>query len=265
MIAKNKFKTIEKTVHFDSHFCIEYLNNEGAKLEDSFHRLGLIVMLTSTDKKICSKVLEWKNKLKNILDDEVSSLSKMKQIVLDKNESLKLPEVSTPDSYSYTFSIQHPIAWGMIDTLKTIDLEVAEIENLWLAGVVSDEEKSSFSSKARNILRVHSSKIFKATSPGKRNGGRFNVGQFLTLLRGGLELYVDEKDLDELVKNKQLKNSESTKVSSTKGPKNLSDKKDVVNEKVESVDTNLDVPTDSVEGLVVSGIDSSTDKVKTPV
>ena len=266
MIAKNRFKTIMQEVQFDSHFCLEYLNNEGDKVIDAFHRLGLIVMLTTTDKKIHSRVVEWRDKLKGLLDKDVASLSEEKNNLLSKNESLKLPEVSTPDSYSYVFNIQHPIIWTLIDVLKNIDLELSETENLWLAGVISDEEKTRLSSKARNILRIHSSKIFKATSPGKRSGGRFNVGQFLNLLRGGLELYVDEKELDILVQKKSNDKSDNRK----SNPKSNSSSSDVTSDvereesasAIDGVSRKIDSSSESGDSLSESELIVHSEKVE---
>lgn len=213
---QHKFKTIQKIEKIESHFMIEFLKNEGSKTEDAFHRLGLIIMLTSSDDAITKKVMVWRDQLQNILESDIEGVKKSKEKILKDNPNVKIPEVITPESYNYTFNIQHPIMWKMIDALKNIDSEISEIENLWLSGLVDDQQRQSAIVNARTILRINTGKIFKATSPGKDTNGRFNIGQFLSLLRGGLELYVEEDDLNNLAKklpkkvNKEKSNDNKT-------------------------------------------------------
>lgn len=197
-----KFKTIKSQVNFLSHFIFNFLENEGDKIEAAYHRLGIIVMLTSADKELNPKVTEWKEGLNECVTTDIEEMRQHKQAYLDNLSDIKIPEVLTPEHYQYTFSIQHPVMWKLIEILKELDAEISEIENLWLAGMIPDDGRLTSINRATEIIRTNSNKIYKATSPGKGRNGRFNVGQFLGLLRGGLELYINDEDLEKLSKRK---------------------------------------------------------------
>ena len=103
------------------------------------------------------------------------------------------PEVMTPSSYESSVPVCYPVTWKLLNLIQTLDNEIAELENLWLTGFVTDLGRHENSNRAIGLLRKLVAKISNATSPGKdRSGGRFKSTQLISLIRGGLELYVDD-------------------------------------------------------------------------
>lgn len=209
-------KTIEHKISFESHTVYSFWKNEGDRLRNTYERLGSLLMLTTTEPDIYGKVASWEAQLLNWLNTECNKLKEQKDAFVSNAGLEEVPAVETPSSYSETIQICYPSIWKLMKAIKEIDLQISEVENLWIVGVVDDLARHQTSNRVVNILRKFKAKIENATSPGRgRDGGRFKAPQLISLIRGGLELYVDDKDiqneLNRLKESMQTKPSDKTK------------------------------------------------------
>tara|TARA_R110002051_G_scaffold6931_2_gene32742 strand:- start:1348 stop:2046 length:699 start_codon:yes stop_codon:yes gene_type:complete len=200
-----RHKTIVSPVNLQSHTVHSYLESEGERLISSYSRIGSLLLLTSSELELNAKITAWQSELLNLLTSEAVKLSIQKKKYTEELPNYKELEVLTPDTFVFDVSISHPCLWALIDAIKKIDSEANEIENLWLAGFIDDEARYICRNRIVNILRSFNSRIERATSPGKnRNGGRFTSVQLIQMLRGGLELYVDDNAItQEIARYKQ--------------------------------------------------------------
>lgn len=214
-------KTIEHKINFESHTVYSFWKNEGDRLRNTYERLGSLLMLTTTEPEIYGKVASWETMLLDWLASECKKLKEQKDAFVSNAGLEEVPAVETPSSYSENIQICYPSIWKLMKAIKEIDLQISEVENLWIAGVVDDLARHQTSNRVVNILRKFKAKIENATSPGRgREGGRFKAPQLISLIRGGLELYVEDKDiqneLNRLKETMQTQQSEKTK-SNSKG------------------------------------------------
>ncbi|MGZ0788013.1 hypothetical protein ACXM5X_34350, partial [Pseudomonas saponiphila] len=92
--------------------------------------------------------------------------------------------VVTPESFSVTFQIEHPIYWRVIDVISQIDESIAAIENLWLAGVISE----SVSNNSRGIAMNTMTRFFGrmrtvATDSADRKGGIYSLDAYNKIMQ----------------------------------------------------------------------------------
>lgn len=191
-----RHKTIVEHLELNSQIIYSYLNTEGERLFNAYGRLGSLLLLTSSERELQVKVLNWQTELHEFLNEQFRSLKEHKLVFTANIEGYKPPTVFTPDGFVFEAPISHPCFWTLIADLKKLDLLTAEIENLWLAGVIADEIRLNVSNRIINVLRSLNSRIEHATSPGRAyKGGRFTAVQFIKMLRGGFHLYVDDNEI----------------------------------------------------------------------
>lgn len=212
-----EFKSISASIQLESHTIHKFLENEGGKLVGAYKKIGTLFLLTSSEAPLYSKVETWYKELNEWLQSELSNFNVQKERYIENSELDEVPEVTTPDSYKFEFEITHPRLWDLINFAKKIDSSINDIENMWLAGMINDEARTNAVNRVINIPRKLTAKIDKVTAVGKdRKGGPFKASQFVSILRGGLELYIDDKAIEE--ENRRIKSSLDKKPS--KSPKN---------------------------------------------
>lgn len=205
-----RHKTIVSSINLQSHIVHSFLDSEGERLITSYSRIGSLLLLTSSELELHGKISVWQSELLDLLKGEAVKLSVQRNKYTEELPNYEELAVLTPDTFVFEASISHPCLWALIDAIKKIDSEASEIENLWLAGFIDDEARYICRNRVVNILRSFNSRIERATSPGKnRNGGRFTAVQLIQMLRGGLELYVDDNAItQEIARYKKLEQDE---------------------------------------------------------
>lgn len=206
-------KTFVTNIQFKSHTIHNFWKNEGDRTLNIYERIGSLLMLTTTENELYSKVSAWESELADWFNQEIESIQKQKEAFMENAGLEESPEVMTPSSYESSVPVCYPVTWKLLNLIQTLDNEIAELENLWLTGFVTDLGRHENSNRAIGLLRKLVAKISNATSPGKdRSGGRFKSTQLISLIRGGLELYVDDslilKQNEEIKAKASIKNTE---------------------------------------------------------
>lgn len=205
-----RHKTIVTPIKLQSHIVHSFLESEGERLISSYSRIGSLLLLTSSELELHRKVSTWQSKLLELLKGEAFKLGAQKKKYTEELPSYEEPVVMTPEDFVFEAPISHPCLWPLIDSIKKVDFEASEIENLWLAGFIDDEARYICRNRIVNIFRSFNSRIERATSPGKnRKGGRFTAVQLIQMLRGGFELYVDDNAItQEIARYKKIEQGE---------------------------------------------------------
>ncbi|SUJ10043.1 hypothetical protein [Shewanella morhuae] len=168
----------------------------GDTLNNAMYRLGELFKMTSrsTNKSTHTKIKEWfENEIIAPAKTEAESLmcsleTLQEQIVA----GISFSDIKTPDM-TIPVSIIHKSHLEVINIITQIDFIMDEIETISLSCSWDDDEIENISrTQALLILNNISSKIFKVTKPGKRNGGQFSPIFFIEgLNKGVFTLYPD--------------------------------------------------------------------------
>lgn len=168
----------------------------GDSLNNAMYRLGELFKMASrsTNKSTHSKIKEWfENEIISPAKKEAERLmfsleTLQEQIVAGISFSdIKSPDMTIP------VSIIHKSHLEVINLITQIDFIMDEIETISLSCPWGDDEIEHASrTQSLIILNTISSKIFKITKPGKRNGGQFSPVFFIEgLNKGVFTLYPD--------------------------------------------------------------------------
>jgi hypothetical protein len=174
----------------------------GDALNNSLYRLGELFKMTnrSANQTTYNMLKEWFQKdIISVADNDIDKLVNYFQSL--QNElapGYSFIDIKNP-VMSLDISIIHKSHLEIINIISKIDFVMDDIEAFSLSGSFDDDIEKSSRQQALIILNNISSKIFKVTKPGKRNGGPFSPVFFLEgLQKGVFSLYPDaplnEKD-----------------------------------------------------------------------
>lgn len=180
-------KTIELTLNFKSDMMNQYLMGNTRQILMAFERLAQIFRLTSDTPSAYQVVKEWQASNIEICEKQLEALAAQREII-EKKLEVEAEEPKTPESYKVKFEFSHPVGRQIYDLMKSVDEELDAIEYIFLAGAIDDIEYRAAKMQAMSILRGCIDRIYKATSPGKREGGQFDTKYFAQLLREGHEM-----------------------------------------------------------------------------
>jgi hypothetical protein len=190
---KSKFAGQQKTIllgfEYRSDILHEYLQMNQATMLSAYERLAALLRMVSNDKPSIDHVTAWINQNVTICSEQVKELQAQREAIIADSgfEDINLI-INVPDNYKTTFEASHPIAHKMLAILRLVDNELNKSEELFLAGIIEDESYGKFRNQSTTVIRGSVDRIFKATSPGIRNGGRFAPEQLARWIRDGNKL-----------------------------------------------------------------------------
>lgn len=179
-----KVKTLESHIQYQSDFMHAYLTRNEMSILNIFERLGAIFRMARTDRAAYTKVRDWHYE-KNIAIAamQIETLQEQREQLASKVEFVTEANINIPDSYKITFELSHPVGNSITQLIKTLDSELAEIEKLFMSGLLDDLEYEQASRQAIAVMSGVVDRIYKVTSPGKREGGAFSVALYMNFLR----------------------------------------------------------------------------------
>lgn len=179
-------KTLKLPLQYKSNIMHEYIQMNQSKMLDAYERLAALLRLVSTAPDLHAHVKYWIGKNVEIADAQLTELATQRQLILEQVGDIAVPQIVVPESYKTEFEASHPIANTMVATLQKVDAELDECEKLYLSNLIDDLEYRQLFNQATGVIRGMVDRIFKATTPGKRqDGGRFNPAQLAAWLREG--------------------------------------------------------------------------------
>ncbi|MGI2205236.1 hypothetical protein ACROAH_15350 [Shewanella oncorhynchi] len=180
-------KFILKEMNFKSSAIQQLFSNDARQqaIKYSIARIAGLFVLTSNSKEIRDRLEGW------FAAEQEESVRRCALLnTIHKNELAALIgyngdfSVVTPDAFSVTLQIEHPIYWRVIDVITQIDEAIAEIENLWLAGAISE----SVSNNSRGIAMNTMTRFFGrmrtvATDSSDRKGGIYSLEAYNKIMQ----------------------------------------------------------------------------------
>lgn len=183
-----KQKTIVLPLDYASDIIHEYLRLNQSTMLSGYERLAALLRMLSREKDLVTQVNDWIGKNTQIAQTQLVELQAQRSALEEEAELADVPEIKTPDTYKTTFEASHPVATKMVAIARAVDAELVACENLYFAGVIDDNEYALLRDQATTIIRGSVDRIFKATKPGNREGGRFNPADLAKWIREGNRL-----------------------------------------------------------------------------
>ncbi len=185
-------KTIRVPLTYTSDIIHHYLQLNQSTMLSAYERLAALLRMVSRDKPLSEHVSQWISKNAEICSVQLKELQEQRQSLEENLEDVELPEIIIPDSYKTVFEASHPIVHKMITLARAVDIELSACENLYHSGQLDDYEYTRLKEQATSIIRGSVDRIYKATKPGVRNGGRFSPKELAQWIREGNKLmFVD--------------------------------------------------------------------------
>lgn len=200
-----KQKTFTLNFDYTSDILHEYLELNQTTMLRAYERLAGLLRLCASDKSTYTHVNQWIATNLSISQEQLNILQKQRQILTEEvGDELDELDVHIPDNYQVEFEVSHPIARKMIALLRLIDQELNATEELFMHGLVDDAAYMQLRNQVSAIVRGSVDRIYKATSPGVRDGGRFVPAQLMGWIKNGNKmLFADvSKNLEYLTQTR---------------------------------------------------------------
>lgn len=185
-------KTIVLPLNYLTDIMHEYLRMNQATMLSAYERLAALLRMLSRDKDLLAHANDWIAKNTEIAQQQITELQAQRAAIEEQIGDIEVPQIKTPDSYKTTFEASHPVANKMLAIAKAVDSELVACERLYFAGVVDDSEYAKLRDQATTIIRGSVDRIYKATKPGNREGGRFNPAELARWIREGNRMMFED-------------------------------------------------------------------------
>lgn len=185
-------KTIVLPLNYLTDIMHEYLRMNQSTMLSAYERLAALLRMLSRDKELLAHANDWIAKNTEIAQQQITELQAQRAAIEEQIGDIDVPQINTPDTYKTTFEASHPVANKMLAIAKAVDAELVACERLYFAGVVDDSEYAKLRDQATTIIRGSVDRIYKATKPGNREGGRFNPAELARWIREGNRMMFED-------------------------------------------------------------------------
>lgn len=185
-ILVGRQKTLTLRYEYCSDILHEYLQMNQATMLAAYERLAGLLRLVATDKVSYAHVNDWIATNLTISQEQVANMQSRRSVLAeDCNDEIESLNINVPDNYHTEFQASHPVCHKMLAVLRLIDTELNASEDLFMAGIIDDASYMALRTEATSIVRGSVDRIYKATSPGTREGGRYAPSQLASWIRSG--------------------------------------------------------------------------------
>lgn len=182
-------KTMRLKLTYQSDILHEYLLLNQSTMLAAYERLAALLRMCSTSKEHIAHITDWINKNVKISQQQLEELVSQREALLNDADDYDLSvELIVPDTYHTEFVASHPVATKMVALARMVDQELNQTELLFFAGIINDTEYASLRQQATSIIRSNIDRIYKATNPGVRKGGRYTPQELMNWLNQGNKL-----------------------------------------------------------------------------
>lgn len=185
-------KTIVLPLNYLTDIMHSYLRMNQSTMLSAYERLAALLRMLSRDKELLAHANDWIAKNTEIAQQQITELQAQRAAIEEQIGDVDVPQINTPDTYKTTFEASHPVANKMLAIAKAVDAELVACERLYFAGVVDDSEYAKLRDQATTIIRGSVDRIYKATKPGNREGGRFNPAELARWIREGNRMMFED-------------------------------------------------------------------------
>lgn len=178
--------TLEVTLKYKTSFMHKFLAERSERIMQVTERLASALRALSVEREAYEQLSTWISTSITEAREEINEIATQRKI-MEKTLSKEQRKVSvnTPDKYQVKFEFTTPIGGQIISLVKDVDQELAEAQRIYFAGAMNDLELAEANKQGFKIINAFIEKVFKVTSPGRREGGRFEAAQFAKSMKEG--------------------------------------------------------------------------------
>lgn len=182
-------KTMRLKLTYQSDILHEYLLLNQSTMLAAYERLAALLRMCSGSREHVTHITDWINKNVKISQSQIEELVAQREVLLKDADDYDLSvDLIIPDTYHTEFVASHPVATKMVAVARMVDQELNQTELLFFSGIINDTEYASLRQQATSIIRSNVDRIYKATNPGVRNGGRYTPQELMNWLNKGNKL-----------------------------------------------------------------------------
>jgi hypothetical protein len=178
--------TLEVLLKYKTSFMHKFLAERSERIMQVTERLASALRALSVERDAYEQLSSWISVTINEARAEINEIATQRKIMektLSKEQ--RKVNVNTPDKYQVKFEFTTPIGAQVISLVKDVDQELAEAQRIYFAGAMNDLELTEANKQGFKIINAFIEKVFKVTSPGRREGGRFEAAQFAKSMKEG--------------------------------------------------------------------------------
>jgi hypothetical protein len=185
-LLAGKQKTIVLLFDYRSDILHQYLELNQSTMLSAYERLAGLMRLCANDAPTYKHVTDWVTTNLTICKAQLEALESQRATMLDEYlEDLEPLDIHVPENYQVTFETSHPVTRKMLALLRLVDNELNATEDLFMQGIIDDAAYVQSRNQVSSIVRASVDRIYKATSPGVRKGGRYQPSQLASWIRKG--------------------------------------------------------------------------------
>ncbi|MCU8008957.1 hypothetical protein L5M38_20525 [Shewanella sp. SM101] len=185
--AQQPRKFISKNVQLKSNTVQQLFSNEVRQnnIKMSISRIAGLFVLTSNNKEVRDRLDTWFGAEQ---EEVARRCTLIEQVYSNETEGNYGANddmtVITPDTFSVTFQVEHPIYWRVIDAITKTDAAISQIENLWLSGELSESMSNSTRGIAINTMQRFFGRLRTvATDSANRKGGIYSLEDYNKIMQ----------------------------------------------------------------------------------
>lgn len=180
------FEQTRKALPYDilakSNTVLDYLNRNGGRAVGAFQRIAALNQLTQRNNDIRTRLTEWLNCRLTLSQEEVAAFE-AKAISFKADVVIEPISVVVPETFTYRIDVTHPIFWRFIGIFEAVDRNIAEFENMWIAGLIDDESMIQSRNDSLTIITDLVASIYQITNASRdREGGLYDTNDYKAIM-----------------------------------------------------------------------------------
>ncbi|MBB1390149.1 hypothetical protein H5185_12070 [Shewanella sp. SG44-6] len=191
-------KGVQAKVKVSSEILYSHFFSAADKFEETIGRIGALSIMTSRHQDIHERFETWMAAELNQLASKAEVITKLVATELEGiNSEATSFKVDTPEEFSFTWRVTHPIFWRVFESIEVLDKATSDYENLWVLGFVGDNSNVQVQGLCKNAIKnLYKRMRYVAFRSKDRKGGLFSDEEYQSLLKD-LNVDLSEMESDE--------------------------------------------------------------------
>ncbi|MCO4319914.1 hypothetical protein [Aliidiomarina quisquiliarum] len=185
----NDVPSVNVDFAYETSFMHKFMAERGDKVMQVAERLAATMRMLTQEPALYQQLEQWNKESLLEAKESLKALraqrETLEQTLRKTQRDLK---VNTPDKYTAKLVFTTSIGRQIVEVLEDVDKELAKAQYLYFAGALNDLQLAEANRQGLNIINSYIDRVFKITSPGKREGGgRFEASALAAYLKAEKE------------------------------------------------------------------------------
>lgn len=179
------YPTIEEVFEYRTAFMHKFISDRGDKVMQVCERLAATLRTLSsiTEVRPYNELSDWVAETISEARQELQLITEQRKLLERTAPNISDVAVKSPQKFKVKFQFTTPVGRQVVAILRAVDEELACAQRLYFAGALNDVELAVANRQGLRVLNSLIDKVFKVTSPGKREGGAYSPDALLAAMR----------------------------------------------------------------------------------